>query len=204
MSIENNEKCTYIIPTLSFSLSDAYAINVAKNNSYCNITMYDMQGILLPKGLSTFKSNNILYFKNDTDSIKTLRLGFNISNNTKAVGKRGFPAGSCFRLTGQMRLNAYYNYNGSTTINVFKTSPVTYICAGTDCPNSSPSCEVFKTVYINNDPLVPIILQPRNSVGFSVDFYCDDWGGGVGFGGIDFYNNVGYLSSFNVSFLTFE
>jgi hypothetical protein len=203
MSIENNEKCTYIIPKLIFSAADAYASNVDRTKSYCTITMNTMQGILLPEGLLTDNSNNILYFINDTDSIKTLRLGFNISNNTKAVGKRGFPAGSCFKLTGKMRLNAYYNL--STTKSDFRASDsVTYLCAGTDCPNSSPSCEVFKTVYINNDPLVPIILQPRRSVGFGVDFFCEDWGGGIGFGGINFYNNVGYLSSFNVSFLTFE
>ena len=71
MSIEN---CTYIIPKLIFSAADASANNVDRNKSYCTITMNTMRGILLPKGLSTVNYNNILYFINDTDSIKTLRL----------------------------------------------------------------------------------------------------------------------------------
>ena len=104
-----------------------------------------------------------------------------------------------------MRLNAYYN--DSTNKNDFRASDtVIYSCTNSNCAAVVPynTCTDYKAVYINNDPLVPIIHQPTHSVGFSVDFFCENWTGGIGFGGIDFYNNVGYLSSFNVSFLTFE
>ena len=173
MTIENNGICAYINPQLIFSASDVKAVNVDKNKSYCNI-----QGIILPPGLSTFVSNNILYFKNETQSIKNLRLGFNIVNSTKALGKSGLTYGSCFTLTGKMRLLITY-YNNSTWYEFVDSDSVVYKCDNGNCDFVLPTstCPAFETPIITNDTLKPISLQPNDAVGFGVDFYCDNWTG---------------------------
>jgi len=210
MTIENNENCTYIFPQLFFSGSNVKSTeSVREGQSYCNILMNNIQGFLLPPGLSTFVSNNILYFKNETQSIKNLRLGFNIVNSTKALGKSGFTNGSCFTLTGKMRLLITY-YNNSTWYEFVDSNSVFYKCDNGNCDVVLPAstCPDFKTPIITNDKLKPISLQPNgvhgDAVGFGVDFYCENWTGGFGFGGIDFYSNINNNSKFTVTFLSFE
>jgi hypothetical protein len=206
MTIENNENCTYISTQLIFSDSNVMSTeSVRVGQSYCNILMNNIQGCLLPPGLSTFVSNNILYFKNETQSIKNLRLGFNIVNSTVAIGKSGGFVGSCFTLTGKMRLLITY-YNNSTWYEFVDSNSVFYKCDNGNC--GSITCPDFETPIITNDKLKPISLQPNGvpgyAVGFKVDFYCENWTGGFGFGGIDFKNNLNNKSKFTVTFLSFE
>jgi len=167
MSIGN---CTYIIPKLIFSAADVESSeSVRSGQSYCNITMNTMQGILLPKGLSTFVSNNILYFKNDTTSIKTLRLGFNIQNSILAQGTSIWAiCGSCFTLTGVMRLKTHIFGSGFFR-EFLQSDTVNFVGDNGSCSSvGTPDLNVYKTAYINNDGFKPIVLNPNESVGFCV------------------------------------
>jgi hypothetical protein len=215
MSIENNEKCTYISTQLIFSASNVKSSeSVKEGQSYCRIPMNNIQGLLLPPGLSTFLDNNILYFSNDTESIKTLRLGFNIVNSTKAVGRSQFlVCGSCFKLSGVMRLLTIYA-DASSWQEFINSDTDAYECNNGQCDDvlSASTCTDINTSKITNGKLKPIVLQPNTvypyAVGFGVDFYCQSLSNfGCHLccvGGIDFTNNFDNRSKFTVIFLTFE
>jgi hypothetical protein len=208
MSIENNEKCTYISTQFIFSASDVKSsASVKAGQSYCRIPINNIQGLLLPPGLSTFLSNNILYFSNDTESIKTLRLGFTIINFTKAVGNGSIFCGGCFKLSGVMRLLIIYD--DSSWQEFINSNTDAYVCDTGRCDQVFNTCTEFGSTPITNGRLKPIVLQPYGmngyAVGFGVDFYCVSWSNLEGCTtGIDFYNNVDNKASFTVTFLTFE